>query len=92
MNIQRCGKVHVLISGYILIRTFLLYRSWLRDFPAVQRLRLPSRTRCAGLIPGRGDKIPHGLQPKNENMKQKQYCNKFNNDFKKNALHKKDFF
>ena len=39
-----------------------------------------------GLIPGEGAKIPHASQPKNQNMKQKQYCNKFNKDFK-NGLH-----
>ncbi|XP_066870466.1 solute carrier family 2, facilitated glucose transporter member 11 isoform X2 [Kogia breviceps] len=31
----------------------------------------------ACLIPGWGAKIPHALQPKNQNIKQKQYCNKF---------------
>ena len=30
-----------------------------------------------GSIPGRGAKIPHALQPKNKDMKQKQYYNKF---------------
>ena len=42
----------------------------------------------AGSIPGRGAKIPHALQPKNQNIKQKQYCNKFNKNFK-NGPHKK---
>ena len=36
----------------------------------------------AGPIPGQGTKIPHTLPPKNQNIKQKQYCNKFNKDFK----------
>ena len=35
-----------------------------------------------GSIPGRGAKISHASQPKNQNIKQKQYCNKFNKDFK----------
>ena len=35
-----------------------------------------------GLIPGHGAKIPHASGPKNQNVKQKQYCNKFNKDFK----------
>ena len=43
----------------------------------------------AGLIPGRGAKIPHASQPKNQNIKQKQYCNKFNKDFKKWSTSKK---
>ena len=30
-----------------------------------------------GSIPGRGAKIPHTLQPKNQDMKQKHYYNKF---------------
>ena len=51
---------------------------------------LPSNARSAGLIPGWGAKIPHALQPKNQNMKQKQYCNKFNKDFK-NGPHQKIF-
>ena len=35
-----------------------------------------------GSIPGRGAKILHASQPKNQNMKQKQCCNKVNKDFK----------
>ena len=30
---------------------------------------------------GLGTKIPHALRPKNQNMKQKQNCNKLNKDF-----------
>ena len=37
---------------------------------------------------GRGAKIPHASGPKNQNIKQKQYCNKFNKDFK-NGPHEK---
>ena len=50
-----------------------------------------------GSIPGRGTKIPHALQPRIQNMKQKRYYNKFNKDFK-NGSHqrqknlKKNFF
>ena len=40
----------------------------------------------AGSIPGQGDKILHALWLKNENMKQKQYCNNFNKDFKNGPL------
>ena len=39
------------------------------------RLRLP--------IQGTGVQSPDALRPKNQNIKQKQYCNKFNRDFKK---------
>ena len=40
-----------------------------------------SRAEDAGLIPGQGAKIPHALRPKNQNIKLKQYFNKFNKDF-----------
>ena len=39
----------------------------------------------AGSIPGRRTKAS---RPKNQNIKQKQYCNKFNKDFK-NGPHPK---
>ena len=42
-------------------------------------------------IPGQGAKIPHALGPKNQNIKQKQYCNKFNKNFK-NGPHQKKIF
>ena len=42
----------------------------------------PSNAKGAGLIPGQGAKIPHALGPKNQNMKQKQCCNKFSKDQK----------
>jgi len=35
-----------------------------------------------GSIPGQGAKISHALRPKHQNVKQKQYCNKFNKDLK----------
>ena len=42
---------------------------------------LPSNAGDAGLIPGWGAEMPHASQPKNQNIQQKQYCNKFNKDF-----------
>ena len=58
----------------------------------VQWLRLPSNAGGVGLIPGQWAKIPHVSQPKKkkpkQNIKQKQYCNKFNKDFK-NGPHRK---
>ena len=53
---------------------------------------LPSKAGGAGLIPGQGAKIPHASQPKKPNQnkkKQKQYCNKFNKNFKKWSTSKK---
>ena len=49
---------------------------------------LPSNAGGAGSIPGWGAKIPQASRPKKQNKKQKQYCNKFNKDFK-NSLHQK---
>ena len=43
----------------------------------------------AGSIPGWGAKISHALGPKNQNIKQKQYCNKFNKDLKMVHIKKK---
>ena len=42
-----------------------------------------------GSILGQGAIIPHALQPKCQNIKQRQYCNKFNEDFK-NGPHQKN--
>ena len=42
----------------------------------------PSSAEGMSSIPGQGSMIPYASQPKNQNMKQKQYCNKFNKDFK----------
>ena len=41
----------------------------------------PCTAAGANSIPGQGVKIPHALWPKSQNMKEKQYCNKFNKDF-----------
>ena len=47
---------------------------------------LPFNADGVGSIPGQGAKITHASWP--ENIKQKRYCKKFNQDFK-NGLHKK---
>ena len=60
-----------------------------RDFPGGPVVKTsPSNAGGQGLIPGQGAKIPHALGPKNQNIKQKQYYNKFNKDFK-NGPHQK---
>ena len=60
------------------------------DFPGGPVVKtLPSNAGGAGSIPGQGAKIPHASWPKNQNIKQKQYCNKFNKDFK-NGPHQKN--
>ena len=43
----------------------------------------PSNVPGEDSIPGLGGKIPHASRPKNQNIKQKQYCNEFNEDVKK---------
>ena len=60
-----------------------------RDFPGgpVTRI-LPFNAGGAGLITGYGVKIVHGLWSKNQNIKYKQYCNKFSKDFKKLSTYK----
>ena len=50
---------------------------------------LPSHAGSAGSTPGQGTKILQGLRPKNQNIKQKQHCNKFNKDFKNGSQKKK---
>ena len=41
----------------------------------------PSNAEDASSIPGWGAEIQHASQRKNQNMKRKQYCNKFTKDF-----------
>ena len=52
----------------------------------------PSNAGGEGLIPGQGAKISHVSRPKNQNIKQKQYCNKFNKNFKNGPHLKKKVF
>ena len=55
-----------------------------RDFPGSPVVKtLPSNAGHVGSIPGQGAKIPRASGPRKQNIKQKQYCNKFNKDFLK---------
>ena len=55
-----------------------------RDFPGGPVVETsPSNAGGVGSIPGWGAKIPHASWPKNQKINQKQYCNKFNKDFRK---------
>ena len=48
---------------------------------------LPPSAGGMGSIPCWGAKIPHALRAKKaKNIKQKQYCNKFNKDLKKKII------
>ena len=73
-------------------------RSVYHDFPGCTVVKTSlSNAGGADSIPGRGAKIPHASRTKNQNIKQKQYCNKFNKDFKngphqKNLKKKKEVF
>ena len=47
-------------------------------------LTSPSHAGDVASIPvwaGQGAQMPHALRPKNQNIKLKQYCNKFSKDF-----------
>ena len=48
--------------------------------PFVKTLPLSAGGACS--IPGQGTKFLHASWPKNQNVKQKQYCNKFNKGYK----------
>ena len=55
----------------------------MRDFPGSPVVKiLPSNASSACSTPGWGGKIPHASQPKHQNIRWKQYCIKFNKNFK----------
>ena len=66
-------------------------KSHLQGLPWQSRLPLPSKAGGMGLVPGQEAKIPHALGPRNQNIKQKQYCNKYNKNFLKMVHITKDF-
>ena len=49
----------------------------------------PSNAEGAGSISAWETKVPHASRPKNQNIKQKQSCNKFSKDFKNGPCQKK---
>ena len=55
-------------------------------------MAVPSNAGGVGLIPAPGGKIPCVSWPKIQNIKQKQYGNKFNNNLKTRTVLKKIFF
>ena len=61
-----------------------------RDFPSGPVVKtLPLDAGGAGSIRAWGPKIPCTSRPKKQNVKQKQYCNKFNKDFLNGPYQKK---
>ena len=67
-----------------LSRYTISLRIRLCDFPGSPVLKTPPfNAGVGGSIPGQGAKISHATWPQNQNVKQKQYCNKVNTDRKK---------
>ena len=53
-----------------------------QDFPSGPVVKTsPSNAGGTGSIPGWEAKIPQASAPKNQNIRQKQYCSKLNKDF-----------
>ena len=62
---------------------FQTLKNVFRDFPGSSVVKTsPANARSVGFISRLGTKIPHASMPKNQNIKQKQYCNKINENFK----------
>ena len=70
-----CYVCFITIKQFLIIKIFWDFSS----SPVVKTL--PSPAESVGSIPDQGAKTPHALGPKNQDLKQKQYCNKFNEDF-----------
>ena len=49
---------------------------------------LHSNAGGVGSIPGQGAEIPHASGPENQNIKQKQYCNRLKKNLKKHTQFK----
>ena len=60
-----------------------VHKGLLRAFPGSPVVKTsPTNAGDADLIPDLEAKIPYSSEPKNQSIKQKQYCNKSNKDFK----------
>ena len=63
-----------------------------RDFPGGPVVKTsPPNAGVLGSVPGWGAKIPDALWPKNQNIKQKEYCKKFTKTLKMVHVKKKIF-
>ena len=81
--------LHTLVAKSTYINT---QKEQFKDFPGGLVVKTsPSSTGHVGSVPGRGAKIPQASWTKNQNIAQKQYCNKFNKEFT-NGLHQKNLF
>lgn len=82
---RQAGKGIIIIS--FLIAAEMYNQDVNGDFPDCSLVKTPpSNAGGEGSVPGLGTKIPYASQPKIQDIRQQQYCNKFNEDFK-NDLH-----
>ena len=82
---SRQNRKNVLVQKHCPSRQNVKYIQ--RDFSGSPEVKTwPSNASGTGLISGGEAKIPNILHTKKQNIKQKQYCDKFNKDFK-NDLH-----
>ena len=70
---------------------FAIYKNLRREggFSGGPVTKTAFRCRSCRFSPSQGAKIPTCLSAKKQNIKQKQYCNKFNKDLKKWSTSKK---
>ena len=86
------SEINILFLRFCEVLNIAFKNTFCRDFPGDSVVKtLPCNAGGAGSISGWGARIPHASRPKNQNKKQKQYCNKFNKDFK-NGPHQKKIF
>ena len=65
------------------------YKLYMRDLPGGPVVKtLPFNSGGVGSIPGPGAKIPLASRPKQQKIKQKQYCNTFSKGFKSGSHQK----
>ena len=85
------SSVHMPQSTLVGKMCILIILSW--DFPGCPVVRTSPPMQGVNSIPGQETKILHawGSKKPKHKKKQKQYCNKFNKDFK-NGPHQKIFF
>ena len=89
-----CSQKLVLsLSLSWLIKCLKTFRKLHGDFPGNPVVEAsPSSVGSVRSVPGWGGKTPHASKPRNQNIKQKQSCNKFNKDFfKRWSTSKKSF-
>ena len=85
------GSTQLCLFNFFVSSTEIKQNDSIEDFPGGPVVKTsPSNAGDVGSIPSWGAKIPHASWPKNQNIKkQKQYCNKFNKDFKNGPQQKK---